>query len=84
MFPNPFNSTVNISLDINHELDLAINIYDISGKTVWNRKLFLQTGIHNIEWNGKNNINQSLPSGTYIVEVSNGKLIKFKKLLLLK
>ena len=84
MFPNPFNSSVNINLDINHDLDLAINIYDITGKLVWNTKLFLQPGNHNILWNGKNNINQNVPSGTYLVEVSNDNLVKYKKLLLLK
>jgi len=84
VFPNPFNSTVNISLDINHELNLAINIYDITGKSVWDNKLFLQPGNHNVLWNGKNNLSQNLPSGTYLIEVSTDKLAKYKKLLLLK
>jgi len=84
VFPNPFNSNVNIDLEIQNESNISINIYDLSGRTVWDKQLFLPTGNHNIFWNGKNNLNNELPSGTYFLEVSNDKLVKYKKLLLLK
>ena len=65
-FPNPFNPTTMITYDLAHADDVDLKIYNISGRLVRN---LLQTrqsaGQHSLIWNGLNERNQPVPSGTY-------------------
>ena len=68
--PNPFNPNVSITINLGSGSSLEISVYNILGekvKTVFNDDL--NKGMHSFEWNGKNDSNQLLPSGNYIVVV---------------
>jgi len=79
-FPNPFNSTTNISFDIPHNSEVSISIYDLSGRSV--ATLFdnsLNTGTHNLTWDAKD-----YPAGVYLCRMKAGEFAMTEKLLLVK
>jgi len=84
VYPNPFNAGANIRFTVKSEDDLEINIFDLTGKRLWHQTARFRAGMHMIKWDGKDRLGNKLPSGTYLLEVSNGTLIKNKKMLLLK
>ena len=54
-YPNPFNSSTNITLDLINDEELSILVYDIQGslvKTIYNG--FLDRGNHMFVWEGAN------------------------------
>jgi flagellar hook assembly protein FlgD len=63
---------------------IQIHLIDIKGNRVWNQTGKFTVGTHFIKWDGKNKLGNNVPSGTYVVEASNGALIKTRKMLLLK
>ena len=66
--PNPFNPNVSITIYLKTSSLLKVTIFNILGekvKTMFNN--YLNKGVHSFEWNGKNDSNQHLPSGSYIV-----------------
>ena len=84
VYPNPFNAGANIRFTVKSEDDLEINIFDLTGKRLWHQTARFRAGMHMIKWDGKDRLGNKVPSGTYFLEVSNGTLIKNKKMLLLK
>ncbi len=84
VFPNPFNAGVAIRFDLENEGEVQLNIFDILGNQVWQESGDFVSGTHFIKWDGKDQIGNSVHSGTYVVEVHNGTLIKTRKMLLLK
>ncbi|NHZ84738.1 MAG: T9SS type A sorting domain-containing protein [Planctomycetia bacterium] len=84
VYPNPFNAGVTIRFTIENEDDIQLNIFDIKGNSVWQQSAKYSAGNHFVKWDGRNLVGDKVPSGTYIVEVSNGTLVKTEKMLLLK
>jgi aminopeptidase N len=84
VYPNPFNAGVTIRFDIEIERDIQINIFDIKGNMIWQQSGNFVSGAHFIKWDGKDQLGNKIPSGTYLVEVNNGVLVKKRKMLLLK
>ncbi len=84
VYPNPFNAEVTIRFALDNEDEVILNIYDMKGKKVWKSSRDYRAGIHSVKWNGKNNLGNNVPSGTYFVEAYNSKLIKTEKMLLIK
>ncbi len=79
-FPNPFNPTTTISLDLAKSGETKIIIYDIAGREI--ETLFsgnLTPGAHEFTFSG-----ESLPSGIYFARVQSGEFGATQKLLLLK
>ena len=69
-YPNPFNSmsTIKVSLETNSNLQLTI--YNILGekiKSIVNEER--PPGSYIFHWNGLNNENECMPSGTYIIRL---------------
>jgi hypothetical protein len=84
-YPNPFNPNVSININLESRSMLTINIYNILGEKV--KTMFsdeLNKGMHIFEWDGKNDSNQYLPSGNYIVVAQSGIKAEFLKLSLIK
>ncbi|MDP8207613.1 MAG: T9SS type A sorting domain-containing protein [Candidatus Electryonea clarkiae] len=79
-YPNPFNSTLRLSLDLPVKSPVQIKIYDLLGQRVmsWNPGI-LTTGTHPFTWQAEN-----MPSGMYFVmiEADNYKLTR--KIILVK
>ena len=84
VYPNPFNAGVTIRFALENEGEVQLNVFDITGKRIWQQSAKFTIGTHVIKWDGKNQLGNKVPSGTYIIEVSNGTLIKTRKMLLLR
>jgi aminopeptidase N len=86
VYPNPFNSSTNISFFVEGERQvLDIAIYDISGRLV--KKIGsseYSPGIHTIAWDGTNENSDILSSGVYIVKMASPVGTSSKKLTLIK
>ncbi|MEA2096519.1 MAG: T9SS type A sorting domain-containing protein [Candidatus Cloacimonadota bacterium] len=84
-FPNPFNPSTTIKLDLAESGRIELVIYNVKGqkvKTLTNE--FLEKGLHSIEWNGKDSNNKAIASGIYFYKISAGKSTSMRKMLLLK
>ena len=84
--PNPFNSSTQIVFGLNRIQNVSLKIYDIRGRLV---KILLDDQIMNaqyyhLSWNGSNDQNQLVASGTYYLRLETDDASKMKKLVLLK
>lgn len=78
-YPNPFNSTTNISINGNLESISEIAIYDITGRMI---KSFEPAPL--IAWDGTDSRGESVSSGIYFVKVIAGDIEKSVRITLLK
>jgi len=84
-YPNPFNSSTNISFSIKETSNIKIKIFNYLGKeikTLLNKTLI--SGEYTISWDGKDIYDNSLPSGAYIIQLKVDNSIYHRKILLLK
>lgn len=68
LFPNPFNASITISYTIEKSGNVEIKIYNLLGQEV--RSLIdsqLESGIHNIKWDGIDNNGNFISTGIYFV-----------------
>jgi len=83
--PNPFNPNVSITIYLELKSSLKISIFNIIGekvKTMFNDDL--NKGMHTFNWDGRNDSNQHLPSGSYIVVVQSETQVVSLKLSFIK
>jgi hypothetical protein len=67
VYPNPVVKNMKIELSLNKEVQVAIELYDVSGnKTVVYSDGYLPSGINIIEYT----LNPDLPSGSYFLRVN--------------
>ena len=69
-YPNPFNPETNISFDMAENGFVELNVHDIRGRKI--RTLhtgYLLQGQYNVSWNGINDNNEYVSSGTYIINL---------------
>lgn len=79
-FPNPFNSSLALQLELPATAELSLKIFDVAGREV--EQLLsgtLATGSHRLMWNAA-----GVPSGVYFVGVESGGVFVTQKVLLLK
>jgi hypothetical protein len=85
-YPNPFNPVTKIKLSVSETATpVSVKVYNIKGQLV--RSLFqgnLNSGYHNLEWNGRDNNNQPAGSGVYFYRVQIGEYSSMNKMLMLK
>ncbi len=65
-YPNPFNSSTTITVQIDRGTNARLSIFNLLGQEV--KRLtegFLETGMHRFVWDGKSNENIISPSGVY-------------------
>jgi len=80
VFPNPFNSTVNISFYLEDNVNTFVGVYDNTGKLIKQLcKEELVQGEHYYSWNAKNNA-----EGVYFVKIITDKYTTNKKCVLVK
>ena len=83
-YPNPFNNTTIIHYNIIRESNVIINIYDLLGRQIIqliNNKT--PAGFYQIEWDGRNEYGQIVPTGFYLCTLNTGNQIQVKKILLI-
>jgi hypothetical protein len=71
VFPNPFNITTTLKLDLPEETRFSLAIYDIKGSEVWrlnNRRTNTwPAGYHTVVWDGRSNTGALSPTGVYFI-----------------
>jgi PKD repeat protein len=88
-FPNPFNMTTSIQIDIpdndfSNEI-ISINIFNVLGKKV--SQLYhgpLSAGKYRLHWDGKNDSGNDMASGLYILSFQSQSYISSKKMILIR
>jgi len=84
-YPNPFNPSTTINFSLAREDRVRIDIYSVNGQLV--RSLVNGTfgvGMHQIVWNGRDELGRSVSSGVYFYRMSAGEYTAVKKMLLVK
>ncbi len=80
IYPNPFNPTTTVQINVSAEYVTQLKIYNVQGglvETLVNKKL--QGGMHKIIWNAN-----KLPSGIYFVQFKSAMFVYTKKCLFIK
>ena len=85
-YPNPFNPTTIIPLDIPEESFVKVSIFNILGQEV--TKLFsgeLSVGFYDhLSWDGKMGNGQKAPSGIYFILVEGAQFHTWQKVTLIR
>jgi hypothetical protein len=84
-YPNPFNPSTTIEYSIPKAGFVKIQIYNSIGQlinTIEND--FRNPCKYRIQWNGKNSLGESMPSGVYFYRMSSNGLTLIKKMVMLK
>lgn len=84
-YPNPFNSSTSFEIQVTEPQIISISIFNVLGKEVreLENKRFV-TGEYKVNWDGKDDNQNYLPSGVYLIMVQAGKQIQYLKSILLK
>jgi len=80
-YPNPFNPSTTLQLNIPYDRKVKISIYNLLGNEIEvliNNEIF-KAGKHNIHWSGSDT-----PSGIYFIKINDGLNIQTRKLILMK
>lgn len=84
-YPNPFNSNTKIEFYLPETSVARIDIYDMLGRKV---KLLADelfpSGLHNINWDGRSDIGETLSSGIYFCHLKTNGAEETVKLLMIK
>ncbi|MBL7013779.1 MAG: T9SS type A sorting domain-containing protein [Candidatus Marinimicrobia bacterium] len=79
-YPNPFNPTTNIQINVRSESDISLQILDISGRTVETLlNGIVPMGRQDIQWNPQNHA-----SGIYFIHLTSKHKSQSKKIVYLK
>jgi hypothetical protein len=85
-YPNPFNPSTSINIGLPVQAPVMMEIYNILGVKV--RTLLhgevMSAGIHQMEWNGKDDAGASVTSGVYLYRINAGTFQVTKKMMMLK
>lgn len=85
-FPNPFNPETTISFSTaENEHNTQLTVYNVRGqkvKTLIDEKL--SAGRHSVVWKGKDENNQAVPSGIYLVKLASGDFSAIRSMVLMK
>ncbi|MDI3503593.1 MAG: hypothetical protein PWP64_529 [Candidatus Cloacimonadota bacterium] len=86
VYPNPFNHSTSISLEIAKDAkDLKVEIYNIRGQKVTTLLSGKQDpGTMNLVWDGMDSHGRNMPSGIYFCRLKNGNTNQSIKLMLIK
>jgi hypothetical protein len=84
-YPNPFNPTTRISFDLPKSGHVLLRVFNINGQVV--RTLIdevMLSGSHVVEWNGTNEQNRPVASGTYFYQMKSRGFVSSRKMILLR
>jgi hypothetical protein len=78
--PNPFNPSTTIRFTIPERCNVALDVYDASGRLVTRLADGVrEAGTHSVEWNGRD-----VGSGVYFCRLTAGKQVLSRKMTLLR
>lgn len=68
--PNPFNPSTTISFRVADATGTSLGIYDVAGRIVRSIPLEPSSGFQQVVWDGRDSDGRALPSGVYMVRLS--------------
>jgi len=81
--PNPFSKITNIQWQIPIQSNVAITIYDATGKIVKNLvNENMSAGVYNLPWNRTDDNNRQVPAGIYFYEMKSGDYTARRKMII--
>ena len=84
-YPNPFNPSTIIAYEIPQTAHVNLEIYDLTGNKIQTLVNSNQvSGYYRVEWNGRDNKNNTLPTGVYFYRLQINDYSKTKKMVLAK
>ena len=79
-YPNPVKNITTFSYQVNKNVNVNVDVYDLSGRLVMSLPQGNQTsGVHNVKINAEN-----LPNGSYFFTVTAGENKTTKKMVVVK
>jgi len=84
-FPNPFNPETTIRFALANGSSVEIIIYNVRGQLV--RTLvngYMNSGVHNIVWNGRDDNGNPVGSGVYFYHMRAGDYQSVRRMMLMK
>jgi len=84
-YPNPFNPSTNIKFDIPENGLVSLIVYDLMGHKVAELvNTNMNSGFHNVSWNGTDNFGNTVSTGVYIYQLKTGNYSNTQKMLFIK
>jgi hypothetical protein len=85
-YPNPFNSSAQIRLNLPCQSKVKVAIYNIRGEKVISlvEDIILPQGVHELKWTGINSERQAAPTGLYFVVLETENIYRLAKITLLR
>ncbi|MHB1688275.1 MAG: glycoside hydrolase family 9 protein [Ignavibacteriaceae bacterium] len=84
-YPNPFNGGTRIKFSLKKDDDIYFNIYNAAGELIFEKDLgMINSGQHEISWDGKDSNSNFVSSGVYFYSVSGKEKSPSKKMIYLK
>jgi|GEM_PF-3439049 len=86
-YPNPFNPLTNIVFEIPEETKVSLVIYDLAGRTVWekpNNDEIMSSGQYSYQWDGRNVNNVQVATGIYFIRLKTPRHIQTRKVVFIK
>jgi hypothetical protein len=84
-YPNPFQGKTTVSFALPEDSDVEVVVYDILGRRV--RTLVddkRSAGVHEVQWNGLNELGQPVASGMYIAQMTAGNTTRTIKMTVIR
>ncbi len=85
VYPTPFNSELRIEFESTGRVPVALSIFNLDGTLVYESRPStgsIQNG--SLRWDGRDRANKNLPSGVYIVQLSDAQMAVSQKVIMLK
>ncbi|RMF61492.1 MAG: T9SS C-terminal target domain-containing protein, partial [Calditrichaeota bacterium] len=85
-YPNPFNPTTTIVFNVPEgQTSVRLVIFNVLGQEVLTLvDQPLQSGVHRIQWDGRDRTGRIVPSGIYLYRLKAGKFTETRRMILLK
>ena len=83
--PNPFNPQTAIRLQLAQPGLVRLRIYDVLGRSIRTlREEIMPGGEHTVLWDGKDEQQESMPSGVYFYKAEYEEFVQMRKMMLLR
>lgn len=84
-YPNPFNPNTTIQYELPHQTPITIVVYNMLGEKVSTLISTVESaGVHAVEWDGKDDLQNPVPSGIYFYQMSAEGFSEARRMILLK
>jgi len=84
-YPNPFNPSTTIRFELPEASEMVVKIFNLTGSEI--RTLVrgqYQAGVHNVNWDGRDNNARVVASGVYLYRLQAGSFKQVRKMSLLR